>query len=165
MTDTAMDFLHKANGSGRGDGGGEQFVTMTIAGQLFGIPVRAVHDVLAPQRVTPIPLAPREVAGALNLRGRIVTIVDMRLSLNLEPREEGQARMYVVVEHQNELYSLMIDRVDEVLTVPMDRYERNPETLDARWCAVSAGIYRLDDKLLVALDVESLLNLDRQAAA
>ena len=121
--------------------------------------------------MTPIPLAPREVAGALNLRGRavlvaqIVTVVDMRLSLNLEPREEGQDRMYVVIEHRNELYSLLIDAVGEVLTVPMDCYERNPVTLDPHWRAVSARIYRLDDKLLVALDVESLLNFDRQSAA
>ena len=165
MTDAPTDLHHKANGSSRVDGDGEQFVTMTIAGQLFGIPVKAVHDVLAPQRVTPIPLAPREVAGALNLRGRIVTVVDMRLSLNLEPREEGQDRMYVVIEHRNELYSLLIDAVGEVLTVPMDCYERNPVTLDPHWRAVSARIYRLDDKLLVALDVESLLNFDRQSAA
>ena len=74
-----------------------QFVTMMVAEQMFGIRDLSVHDVLAPREITPIPIAPREVAGAMNLRGRIVTAIDMRRALKLPPREDGEG-MYIVVE-------------------------------------------------------------------
>jgi len=79
------------------------FITMTIADQLFGLPVLSVQDVLGPQIIAHIPLAPPEVAGSLNLRGRIVTAIDMRMRLGLEPRDEGERGMSVVVDHQGEL--------------------------------------------------------------
>lgn len=142
-----------------------EFVTMTIAGQLFGIPVLTVQDVLGPQKITRIPLAPREVAGALNLRGRIVTAIDVRLRLDLEPRDADDRGMSVVVEHKGELYSLMIDSVGEVLTLPAERFERNPPTLDTRWREVSGGIYRLDDQLLIVLEVDQLLDFTKAIAA
>ena len=146
--------------------GSHEYVTVTIADQLFGIPVLAVEDVLGTQQITRIPLAPSEVAGALNLRGRIVTAIDVRQRLRLPPREnyEGQ-QMSVVVEHHGEHYSLLIDSVGEVLSVPGDRYERNPATLNPRWREVSAGIYRLDGELLVVLDVERLLDFGAAKAA
>ncbi len=152
------------NGAAPVDGDGEQFITVTIADQLFGIPASVVHDVLAPQQLTPIPLAPKEVAGSLNLRGRIVTVINVRLGLGLEAREQSDS-MYVAVEHKGELYSLMIDSVGEVLTLPMDSFERNPVTLDPRWREVSGGIYRLDNQLLVVLDVGVLLGFSVRTAA
>ncbi len=142
-----------------------EFVTMTIADQLFGIPVLTVQDVLGPQKITRIPLAPREVAGALNLRGRIVTAIDVRLRLGLDPRPEDDPGMSVVVEHKGELYSLMIDSVGEVLTLPAERFERNPPTLDPRWREVSSGVYRLDDQLLIVLEVDRLLDFAQSLAA
>lgn len=135
----------------------EQFVTLTIEGQLFGVPVLSVQDVLAPQKITPIPLAAEGVAGALNLRGRIVTAIDVRRRLDLPPRGKDDECMYVVVELGAELYSLMIDSVGEVLSLPVDRFERAPATLDERWKEVCAGVYRLDEELLVVLDVSSLI--------
>ncbi|MCZ8309565.1 MAG: chemotaxis protein CheW [Rhodospirillales bacterium] len=137
------------------------FVTMTVAEQLFGIPVLTVQDVLGPQRITRVPLAPPEVAGALNLRGRIVTACDVRRRLGLPKREgEGQG-MNVVVDHKGELYALMVDSVGEVLSLSSDTYERNPNTLDPRWREVSGGIYRLKGKLLVVLEVDRLLAFKR----
>ena len=143
----------------------DQFVTVTIGSQLFGIPVLSVRDVLVAQKTTPIPLAPPEVAGALNLRGRIVTAIDMRRSLDLPARKEGGPGMYVVVEEFDELYSLMVDSVGEVMTLPVDALERSPGTLDPRWREVSGGILRLDGTLLVVLDVERLLDFMRRAEA
>ncbi len=99
-----------------------QFVTMMVADQLFGISGSSVHDVLAPQKVTPIPLAPRQVAGAMNLRGRIVTAIDVRRALDLPPREDGDG-MYIVVEQGAEFYSLVIDTVGEVMALPRECYE------------------------------------------
>lgn len=141
------------------------YVTVTIADQLFGIPVLSVQDVLGPQKITHIPKAPPEVAGALNLRGRIVTSIDVRCRLNLPPLPEGERGMSVVVEHHGEPYSLMIDSVGEVLSLPEDRFDRNPATLDARWREVAGGIYRLDDALLVVLDVDRLLDFGITQAA
>ena len=140
-------------------------VTMTIANQLLGIPVAAVHDVLGPQKLTRIPLAPDAVAGALNLRGRIVTAIDVRKRLGLSERAEEDPAMSVVVEHDGEPYSLIIDTVGEVLSVPEDRMENNPPTLDPRWRSVSDGIIRLDDQLLVVLEVNRLLEFEVGLAA
>lgn len=139
----------------------DDFVTMTIRGQLFGIPVLQVQDVLGSQKITRIPLAPREVAGSLNLRGRIVTAIDVRLRLGLEPADADAKRMSIVVDHQGELYSLMVDSVGEVLSVPASSHERNPATLDPVWRDVSEGIYRLDGQLMIVLDVSRLLDLAR----
>ncbi|GIX17996.1 MAG: chemotaxis protein CheW [Rhodothalassiaceae bacterium] len=142
----------------------QEFVTVRLAGQLLGIPVLAVHDVLAPQKITRIPLAPKWVAGVLNLRGRIVTAINLRERLGFTPREDGGEDMSVVLEFRGEPYSLQIDEVGDVLRLEDDRLERNPVTLDPRWREVSKGIYRLDEELLVALDVEKLLDFDQQSA-
>jgi len=146
-------------------GENQDFVTMTIHDQLFGIPVLTVQDVLGPQKITPIPLASPEVAGALNLRGRIVTAVDVRKRLGLAPSGEGEKSMSVVVDFRGELYSLIIDSVGEVLSLPPDCFERNPATLDPAWREVSAGVFRLKDKLLVVLDVARLLAFKKCEAA
>lgn len=142
----------------------EDFVTFIIADQLFGIPVLKVQDVLSAHNITRIPLAPPEIAGSLNLRGRIVTAMDVRLRLGLPPREP-RSNMSIVAEHEGELYSLMVDSVGEVLALKGADWERNPPTLDPKFRDYSLGIYRLDNKLLVVLDVNRLLDYDRVQAA
>jgi len=140
-------------------------VTVTIAGQLFGIEVLQVRDVLGPQRLTRIPLAPPEVAGSLNLRGRIVTAIDVRTRLSLPPPPPEVRSMSVVVDVNGELYSLVVDGVGEVLSLPLESFEANPPTLDARWRTVSKGIYRLKGQLLVVLDIAALMNMSQHRAA
>ncbi len=142
----------------------KDYVTMYINGQLFGIPVSTVQDVLAPQKITRIPLAPREIAGSLNLRGRIVTAIDVRLRLGLSSKNEAASGMSVVVDYGGELYSLMVDSVGEVLSLALAAFERNPPTLDLQWREFSAGIYRLDSELLVVLDVARLLDFTKTDA-
>ncbi len=142
-----------------------QFVTFTIGSQLCGIPVLQVRDVLAPQEITPIPLAPPAVAGSLNLRGRVVTSVDLRVRLGLPTGGVGQDRMSIVVEHHGDLYSLIIDSIGEVLEPSSEKLERVPTTLDASWRSFSNGIYRLDDGLLLVLDIDSVLDIGGTAAA
>jgi purine-binding chemotaxis protein CheW len=133
------------------------FLTININGQMFGIPVLQVQDVLGETTVTRIPLAPTQVAGALNLRGRIVTAVNVRRCLGLPDLEGNKRIMSVVVEHENELYSLIIDSVGDVLALQNEKFEQNPPTLDLLWRSVSLGVYRLDAGLLVILDVAKLL--------
>ena len=142
-----------------------EFVSITVANQLFGIPVLQVQDVLSPQRITRIPLAPPEVAGSLNLRGRIVTAIDLRTRLRLPPLPEAKKGMSVVVDHGGELYSVMVDSVGEVLSLPAEIAERNPATLDPIWRDVSEGIYRLDKTLLIVLDVARVLDFSTRLDA
>ncbi len=134
-------------------------VTLTVANQLCGVPVLAVRDVLGEQVITRIPLAPPEIAGSLNLRGRIVTAIDLRRRLRLPPAPPGQGRMSVVAEQGGELYALLVDQVSEVLSLDAAQFERNPPTLDKTWAEFSTGIFRLDGRLLVVLDVSRLLAL------
>lgn len=134
-------------------------VTLTVGDQLCGVPVLAVRDVLGEQAITRIPLAPPEIAGSLNLRGRIVTAIDLRQRLRLPPRPPGQPRMSVVADQGGELYALLVDQVSEVLTLDASAFERNPPTLEKTWAAFSTGIFRLDGRLLVVLDVAKLLAL------
>ena len=144
--------------------GTKEFVTFMIGDQLFGIPVLTVQDVLNAHQITRIPLSPPEIAGSLNLRGRIVTAIDVRCRLQLESRFAGKC-MSVVVEHDGELYSLLVDSVGEVLALNTSNFERNPPTLSTHFREYSHGIYRLDDSLLVVLDVRQLLKFGRREAA
>ena len=142
-----------------------EYVTTMIGGQLFGLPISRVQDVFKPSRITRVPLAGAEIAGVLNLRGRIVTAIDVRRRLALSPRASENPGMSVVVDHKGELYSLIVDSVGEVLSLPGDAYERNPTTLDPRWREVAGGIYRLQGKLLVVLEVARMLEFKRAEAA
>ncbi len=135
----------------------KDFLTIEIAEQKFGIPVLQVQDVLREQKVTHVPLAPPEVAGTLNLRGRIVTAIDVRKRLGLPDCDDKTSSMSVVVEHKDELYSLIIDKVGDVLNFKESNFEKNPGTLDPLWRDISTGIYQQDDTLIVIIDVSSLL--------
>ncbi len=141
------------------------FITVMIAGQLFGIPVSMVQDVFIPRSMTHVPLAPREVAGVLNLRGRIVTAIDVRECLGLPAREGTGPAMAVGIEKDGEAYGLIIDTVGEVLSLQLDECEPNPANLDPRWRVISRGVYRLDGNLLVVLDVDHILDFGRSAQA
>lgn len=138
-------------------GRSKEFLTAMVAGQWFGIPVLQVQDVLREQKVTRVPLAPQEVAGVLNLRGHIVTAINLRHKLGMPSAPAGMKTMYIVVEHKGELYSLIVDSVGEVLSLPDRDFENTPATLEASWRALALGIYRLKDQLLVILDVPGML--------
>lgn len=131
-----------------------------IGDQMFGLPLLLVQDVLNARSITRIPLAPPAIAGALNLRGRIITAIDMRSRLKLPPREEEETRhMSVVVSHDGELYSLIVDRVGDVLSIGADRFEDSPTNLDPQWRELATGVYRLDTQLMLMLDAAAVLSL------
>jgi purine-binding chemotaxis protein CheW len=142
-----------------------EYVTATIGGQLFGLPIAGVQDVFVPDRLTSVPLAPPEIAGVLNVRGRILTIIDMRRRLELEVLEESRRTLVVGIEHKGESYGLLIDRVGEVLKLPARSFEDNPINFDRTLAQVSAGVHRLDGKLMVVLDLDRVLKLGTAAKA
>ena len=194
----------------------DDFVTFFIDDQMFGIPVLKVQDILTPDRIAPIPLAPPDILGSINLRGRIVTVVDVRVRLGLEKRLPGETAaagpagapvdpdaaagaaedangsadagerpaddenrpaegasppvdedtdaagvhgMCVTVEHENELYTLLVDRVGDVVSLSDAFFEDNPSTLDVVWREFALGVYRLESALMVVLDVGRLLDI------
>jgi purine-binding chemotaxis protein CheW len=152
--------------TGTASAGEREFVTVRIGEQLFGVEVTHIHEVFQPQAVSPVPLAKPEIAGVLNLRGRIVTTVCARRRLGLPPRPEGsRAPMAVGIDKNGESYGILVDAVDEVMKLSDKDYEDAPVNMDPRWASVSRGVYRLDGRLLVALDVERLLDLGPQSAA
>jgi purine-binding chemotaxis protein CheW len=142
-----------------------EYVTATIGGQLFGLPISRVQDVFAPERLTHVPLAAPEIAGLLNLRGRVVTVIDMRRRLGLPALEDGRPRMAIGIECKGESYGLLIDAIGEVLKLPANSREDNPVNLDPQLARVSAGVHRLEGSLLVLLDVDRVLDIGVRAEA
>jgi purine-binding chemotaxis protein CheW len=142
-----------------------EYVTTMIGGQLFGLPIARVQDVFMPERLTRVPLAAVDVAGVLNLRGRIVTAIDMRSRLGLPKRDDDRPSMAVGVDLRGESYGLLIDSIGEVLKLPDDGREDNPVNLDSRMTKISAGVHRLDGHLLVVLDVDRVLDMSSDAMA
>jgi purine-binding chemotaxis protein CheW len=150
---------------GNRDKATDGFVTVMIEGQLFGLSLERVRDVFVPQGLSPVPLAPPEVAGLLNLRGRIVTALDLRRRLGLPNRAAGKPTVAVGIEERGELYGLIADRVGDVLWLESSRHEASPANLDPRWAQVCSGVYQLDGRLLVALDIDKVLDFSKFGAA
>jgi purine-binding chemotaxis protein CheW len=142
-----------------------EYVTVTIGEQLFGLPIARVQDVFVPEKLTRVPLAPPEVAGVLNLRGRIVTAIDMRRKLGLAPRAADKPVMAVGIDTRGESYGLLVDAVGEVLKFPASAREAKPANLDDRWARVATDVIRMDGQLLVVLDVDRVLDIRRTAVA
>lgn len=140
-------------------------VSVRIGKQAFGVPVLMVQDVIAQTTINCVPLAPRGVAGSLNLRGRIVTAIDMHQRLCMEARRPEAGFISVIVERNGELYALLVDDVGDVLWLAQTRHEPPPATLSSDWRALCSGLYRLEGELLLVLNVEEVLQLDRTPAA
>lgn len=141
------------------------YVTVVVGEQLFGLPINRVQDVFIPERVTRVPLASPEVSGVLNLRGRIVTALDMRTMLGLPRREESLPLIAVGIEAKGEVFGLLIDSVGEVTKLDAGDMEPAPANLDTRWARVADGVYRLDGRLLVILNVDQVLANEQDMAA
>lgn len=135
-----------------------EYVTVMIGSQLFGLPISRVQDVFVLQQITRVPLASDDIAGVINLRGRIVTAIDLRRRLGVPADGRGGA-MAVGIESDGESYGLVIDAVGEVLKLGIETAEPVPVNLDERLKRVASGVHRLDNGLLVVFDVDRLLDL------
>jgi len=142
-----------------------EYVTVTIGEQMFGLPIFRVQDVFVPDRLTRVPLAPPEVAGLLNLRGRVVTAIDMRSRLDLGVRAKDAPVMAIGIETKGESYGLLVDAVGEVMALRNSACKAKPANLDPRLSRVAAGVYRLEGRLMVVLDVDRVLEIKNGAMA
>ena len=167
--------------------GEQQYVTMTIAGQLFGVPIMQVEDIVEPDRITMVPLASKQIAGVMNLRGRVVTVIDLKQCLGAangngvskpvaKPETEAEAedgeeveaepeqKFSITVEKNQSLYTLLVDNIGDVRALPDKGVENVPPNLDAQFRQVASGVYRLKGELLVVLDVDKVFELLIEAA-
>jgi purine-binding chemotaxis protein CheW len=136
----------------------QEFVSMRLSGQLFGISVMAVQDVMRKQVIAPVPLARDVIAGSINVRGRIVTALNMRKRLGLAKEyPDPEQVMNVVVEFHGELYAFIVDAVGDVLSLPMKQFEKVPSNMDPAWRSMAAGVFKLEKELLIILDVARVI--------
>ncbi len=137
----------------------KQFSTFFLNGLFLGVEVLKVQEVIRYQEMTRVPLAPNMIQGLINLRGQIVTAIDLRRRLELPPRPEGQLPMNVVVRSEDGAVSLLVDEIGDVVEIQDEAYERPPETLKGVARELVTGVYKLKDRLLLILDTERTVSL------
>jgi purine-binding chemotaxis protein CheW len=139
----------------------QQFCTFYVGPLFLGVEVERIQEVIRSQRMTRVPLAAREVSGLINLRGRIVTAVDLRRRLEMEDRPAGQQPMNVVVRTEDEAVSLLVDEIGDVLETTEESFERPPDTLSAKARTLIRGVHKLKGQLLLVLDADQAVQLGR----
>lgn len=141
---------------------GRQFVSFHVAGEVLGIPVEQVQEILPPQTLTKVPLAPPAIAGLINLRGQIVTSFDLRVRLGLPSRPLGSTYMNIISAHGDDLYAIVVDSVGDVISVDSLPVSTPPATLDSCWRQCCNGVFQLRQGLLISVDIKSLFNIGIQ---
>lgn len=136
-----------------------QFCTFFLDGLFFGVEVRKVQEVIRYQGMTAVPLAPAVLGGLINLRGQIVTAIDLRERLGLSPRANGEHPMNVVVRAEDGAVSLLVDEIGDVVEVESTTYEATPDTLQGIGKDLIRGVYKLKGRLLLLLDTERALDI------
>jgi purine-binding chemotaxis protein CheW len=142
-----------------------QFCTFYLDRLLFGVELKNVQEVIRSLDMTKVPLAPAVVSGLINLRGQIVTAVDLRRRLELEPRPADMLAMNVVVRSEDGAVSLLVDEIGDVVEVEEDSFEPPPETLRGPVRAMIVGVHKLEDRLMHVLDIEKACQMTALAEA
>lgn len=137
-----------------------QLSTFTLGDLLFGVNVERVQEVLRYQQMTRVPQAPAVIEGLINLRGQIVTAIDMRRRLELPPRGEDQQPMNMVVRTTGGAVSLLVDEIGDGLDADRTLWERPPENLSPAARDLISGVYKLKDRLLLVLDVDRAVEIE-----
>ncbi|MFO0970426.1 MAG: chemotaxis protein CheW [Gemmataceae bacterium] len=136
-----------------------QYCTFFVDGYYFGLEVLSVQEIIRYQETTRVPLAPPAVRGLINLRGQIVTAIDLRRRLDLSERRADQQPLNVVVQTEDGAISLLVDEIGDVVEVSETLFERPPETLRGTARDLIRGAYKVKDRLLLILDTERTVNL------
>lgn len=142
-----------------------QYCTFYLDDQFFGVEVQKVQEVIRYQEMTRVPLASPVVRGLINLRGQIVTAIDLRRRLELSDLGADHLPMNVVIQAEDGLVSLLVDEIGDVLEVDADTFERPPETLQGVGRGLIRGAYKLKDRLLLTLDTEKTVQLGGEGKA
>jgi len=133
------------------------YATFYVGNFFFGIPIAIGVEVTMGQEVTPVPLGPKEVAGFFNLRGQIVTAINMRTRLNLAADPNGADTLSIFFQDQDHLFALLVDRVGDFTEVTADTFEETPSNLDSNARELIVGVHKLADKLLLVLDTHKIV--------
>jgi purine-binding chemotaxis protein CheW len=141
-----------------------QFCTFYLDKLLFGVELKTVQEVIRSLEVTQVPLAPQVVSGLINLRGQIVTAVDLRRRLEMEPRAADLPVMNVVVRSEDGAVSLLVDEIGDVVEVEETTFERPPETLRGTVRTMITGVHKLNDRLMLVLDTEKACQMTAEGA-
>ena len=136
----------------------QQYCTFRVAELLLGVEVQQVQEVIRAQAMTRVPLAGRSVGGLINLRGQIVTAIDLRERLGLAPRENDQPPMNVVVRDEDDVVSLLVDEIGDVMEINSDLFESPPPTLALEARRMIDGAFKLADSLLLVLSTRQVLS-------
>lgn len=148
-----------------GDETGGQFATFFVDNLLFGVEVLRVQEVLRYQEMTSVPRGPEVIEGLINLRGQIVTAIDMRRRLGLPARSDGRTPMNMVVRSDDGAVSLLVDEIGDVLEVEESAFEDAPESVDPWIRELTTGMYKLKDRLLLILDTRKAIEVSAAGAA
>lgn len=138
-----------------------QVLTVHLGDQLFAVPILKVQDVLQTQSLTPVPMAKPYIEGVMNLRGRIVTVINLYKRIKGDSGHKRRDPMNVVIENNGELYSILVDKVGDVITLDREEIEDPPLTLETSWRQVIEGVYQLEHKIVLLLDVEKILHAQK----
>ena len=136
-----------------------QFCTFFLNGFFFGVEVLKVQEVIRYQKMTRVPMAPGTIEGLINLRGQIVTAIDLRRRLEFSARPEEELPMNVVIQTNDGAVSLLVDEMGDVIEVQGENFEPPPETLKGGARELVLGVYKLQDRLLLVLDTDKALSL------
>jgi purine-binding chemotaxis protein CheW len=137
----------------------QQYCTFYLNGHYFGLDVLKVQEIILYQEMTRVPLASPVVRGLINLRGQIVTAIDLRRRLEMKERPAEQLPVNIVVQTDDGAVSLLVDEIGDVLQVPEKAFERSPRTLQGVARELIQGAYKLPERLLLILDIERTVNL------
>ncbi|MHC5614153.1 MAG: chemotaxis protein CheW [Nostoc sp.] len=146
----------------------QQICTFFLKGVYFGINVLHVEEVIRPQAITRIPLAPPDICGLINLRGQIITVIDLQRRLEMsDPQTESNIKLVdgpqgfnIIVRFEDEVVSLLVDNVGDVLEFTQETFQPPPTTLKGKIRWMLAGVYPLPDGFLLVLDAEKILNVN-----
>ncbi|HEY3381289.1 MAG TPA: chemotaxis protein CheW [Vicinamibacterales bacterium] len=142
---------------GVAEAGDRQFATFFVDNLLFGVEVLRVQEVLRYQEMTPVPRAPEQIEGLINLRGQIVTAIDVRRRLGLGARESGRTPMNMVIRAEDGAVSLLVDEIGDVLDVEQSDFEPVPENVAPSIRDLTTGVYKMKERLLLVLDTNKAI--------
>ena len=133
-----------------------QYGTFYVDGSFYGINVMEVQEIIRYQDMTSVPLADSVIKGLINLRGQIVTAIDLRRRLGMKPRKTEDVPMNVIIKTNDGVVSLLVDDIGDVIEVEDDIFEPPPQNLRGKARELTTGVYKLKDKLLMTLDIDKL---------